>query len=120
MKLLNRISLVITPQQPMLDWITTFTNEELPSLIEFQSESSSYLLDEPENELPIDVLITEIISQHYLTIWQSELSVWDEFLDHAPTQPNLNLFLQWFNVQLSGLTFDLAQDQLMVADVESM
>jgi DNA-binding MurR/RpiR family transcriptional regulator len=118
MKFLNRIALVITPKQPMCDWIASF-DDAAPTLAELQQESSSYLIDEPEQEQPLDQLLEQLISEHYQNISRNEFAVWDEYLDHAPTHFDQAQFCQWFSVQLSGLTFDLAKQQLMSADVDN-
>lgn len=120
MKLINRIALIITPKQPMLDWVASFSNETLPSLAELQQESSTYLLDEPEQEQPLDQVLAELTAKHYRQIWQSELSVWDEYLDNSPSDLSPAQFENWFEIRLSGLTFDLASQKLMVADVDSI
>ncbi len=120
MKFVNRISLIITPKQPMHQWLVDSGFEDVPSLLELTGESSCYLVDEPEQEQPLDTLIEQLIQSHYTTIWQSELSVWDEFLDLAPQLSDSTQFKQWFNVKLSGLTFDLATAPLMLADVEGV
>jgi|GEM_PF-1958228 len=117
MKFLNRIALVITPKQPMADWIAT-VDDTPPTLIELQQEASSYLLDEPTQEQPLDLLLNQLIAEHYQAIAQNEFTVWDEYLDHAPAQFDHAQFMLWFDVKLSGLTFDLAKQQLMSADVD--
>jgi len=120
MKFVNRISLIITPKQPMHQWLVDNGIDDIPSFIELSSESSCYLVKEPENELPIDQLLAQLIAEYSAQIWRSELSVWDEFADHTPILRDNDQFTQWFSVSLSGLTFDLADTALMVADVEGM
>ncbi|MDP2562263.1 hypothetical protein [Psychrobium sp. 1_MG-2023] len=118
MKLVNRISLIITPKQPMYQWLQQVAAEEVTSLEELQLESSCYLLDEPTDEIAISPLKQQLVEQHYRMIWQSELEVWDEFLDQAPELKDLAMFLEWFDVKFSGLTFDLASNNLMVANTQ--
>lgn len=120
MKLINRIALIITPKQPMLDWIVSFSDETAPTLAELQQESSTYLIDEPEQEQPLAQLLSQLTAEHYQQIWHSELMIWDEFLDNSPTDLSQSQFENWFNVSLSGLTFDLASQKLMVADVDTI
>lgn len=118
MKFVNRISLIVTPRQPMHQWLLDGGFEDVPSFIELSSESSCYLVDEPESEQELALILEQLIEKHHIQIWHSELSVWDEFLDTAPKLDNPEQFNQWFSVALSGLTFDLAKTPLMVADVE--
>lgn len=102
----------------MHQWILTVAPQEAPSFEELMNESSCYLMDEPEQESPLDELTNQLISAHYQRIWTNELSVWDEYLDNLPTTMNEVEFKKWFNVTLSGLTFDLATSPLMTASVE--
>lgn len=118
MNFVNRISLIVTPQMPMHQWVISVVGDEAPSLEEMMAESSCYLLDEPAEEVDLQVLINQLISDNFLTIWHNELSVWDEFLDNKPPTLTIEQFQQWFSVNLSGLTFDLASQPLMVANVE--
>lgn len=120
MKLINRIALIVTPQAPMLEWIKTLDEEQVPTLQELQQESSTYLLDEPTQEQPLDLILQQLITEHYGQVWRSEMAIWDEFLDNAPADMDLATFKTWFNVSLSGLTFDLSSQQLMSADVDSI
>jgi len=117
MNFVNRISLIVTPKQPMHQWISSIAQDETPSFEEISNESSCYLLDEPTQAVDIAQLKTTLIAQHYLTIWNSELSIWDEYLDAAPQNMTQESFNQWFNVSLSGLTFDLATEPLLIAPV---
>lgn len=118
MHLVNRISLIITPKEPMYLWIKDIASDEAPSFEELVSESSCYLLEEPTQDAPIDTLTEQLINHHFQTIWKNELSVWDEYLDNAPANLTIDIFNQWFNVSLSGLTFDLAKEPLLIAAVD--
>lgn len=118
MNFINRISLIVTPKSPMHQWVTSVAEDEAPTLEEMTSESSCYLLDEPEYETELNELTQALIQANFQQIWRNELAVWDEYLDNAPSDMSQATFEQWFNVCLSGLTFDLAKQPLMVAKVE--
>ena len=120
MKLVNRISVIVTPRPALHQWLQSINIDELPSLQELQAEASCYLIEEPEQEQPLAQLLAQLITEHHQNIWQNELSFWDEFLDHAPTLENVAMFATWFEVQLSGLTFDMAKQPLMVASVDQL
>ena len=117
MNFVNRVSLIITPKEPMYQWIKSVAQEDAPSFDEISNESSCYLLDEPMQAAEISELKKALINQYFLTIWKSELSIWDEYLDKQPDSMNEDTFTQWFNVTFSGLTFDLASEPLLVAPV---
>jgi len=119
MKLVNRISLIVTPSQTMHQWLIDSQFEGIPDFNELSAESSCYLVDEPQQELAIAEILSQLVEQHGETIWHSELGVWDEFGDNSPAFNGSEQFSQWFNVSLSGLTFDLAAASL-VANVDSI
>lgn len=118
MNFVNRISLIVTPTPLMHQWVVDVAADEAPTLEEMTAESSCYLLDEPQEDCDIAALTATLIEQNFLKIWRNELAVWDEYLDNAPNDMNQAQFSQWFNVTLSGLTFDLAQQPLLVANVD--
>lgn len=120
MKFVNRIAIIITPRQPMHQWLTTHEFDDIPSLSELSSESSCYLVDEPAQEQPLDELLSQLLQRHGQNIWQSELGVWDEFGDNTPALKDQEQFNLWFDARISGLTFDLAKQPLMVANVNDM
>lgn len=118
MNFVNRISLIITPKKPMHQWIVDTIKSEYPTFEELSNESSSYLFAEPTEEVDISTLKQLLIAENFQKIWTNELSVWDEFQDNSPVDMNEATFKLWFDVTLSGLTFDLAKDSLMTAPVE--
>ena len=118
MNFVNRISLIVTPKPLMHQWVADVAADEAPTLEEMTAESSCYLLDEPQEDCDIAELTATLIEQNFLKIWQNELSVWDEYLDNVPNDMSQTQFNQWFDVKLSGLTFDLANEPLLVAKVD--
>lgn len=120
MNFVNRVSLIITPKQSMYEWIKTVAQDDAPSFEEISNESSCYLLDEPDQNVEISQLKQMLVTQYFLTIWKSELSIWDEYLDKIPENMNEETFNEWFNVCFSGLTFDIASEPLLLAPVNQI
>lgn len=118
MNFVNRISLIITPKIAMHQWIVDTLKSQYPTFEELSNESSCYLFEEPTQDVDISNLKQSLITNNFQKIWENELSVWDEFQDNFPTHMNEQTFKQWFNVTLSGLTFDLSKTPLMTAPVE--
>jgi len=118
MNFVNRISLIITPKVAMHQWIVDTVESQAPTFEELSNESSSYLFEEPTQEVDITTLKQSLITQNFQDIWTNELSVWDEFQDNFPNDMNEENFKKWFTVTLSGLTFDLAKSPLMIAPVQ--
>jgi len=118
MNFVNRISLIVTPKPLMHQWVVDVAADEAPTLEEMAAESSCYLLEEPQEDCDIAELTATLIEQNFLEIWQNELAVWDEYLDNVPSDMSQAQFSLWFDVKLSGLTFDLAKEPLLVAKVD--
>ncbi|MCW8885534.1 MAG: hypothetical protein OQK12_09805 [Motiliproteus sp.] len=112
---------MVRPRQPYVDWVNgldaeTTGLEQSMSLEQHQSEGRVYLIEEQQQPQSADNLLESCWHQ----IWENELRGWDEFGDDWPTIEGLEQFLQWFDVEPQLLTFDLAKEPLMVADMESM
>jgi len=104
----------------MHQWLIDNQLDGVPTFDELSNESSCYLIEEPQEELELQEMLAQLISQYSEKIWRSELAVWDEFGDFSPVLRDSAHFSEWFNVSLSGLTFDLAETNLLVADVEGL
>lgn len=116
MKLLNRSALAIHAKAPFADWVLQLPADEDASLGPVSRESllaegNVYLIDEVEDEADL----TAAIGQRWQTIFENELAAWDEFGDAWPSPLSAELFAEWFEVKPQLMTFDLADDTLLVA-----
>lgn len=118
MKLLNRSALVVRPRQPFVDWVGTLDSEhsgldEPLTLAQHREEGRVYLV--AEREL---VDLKGALEEHYLELFENELAAWDELALCWPESLSLVLFLDWFEVEPLLLAFDLAEQPLMMAELE--
>ncbi|NVK00023.1 MAG: hypothetical protein HWE12_00655 [Oceanospirillaceae bacterium] len=113
MKLLNRSGLSIRPRQPFADWLAGHSSDA-PSLDQLRQEAMLYLIDEVEQEQDF----VDAINEHWRTIFKNELEAWDEFGDHWPAELTLELFEQWFDLDIQLMTFDLSTRTLMQANLK--
>ena len=85
------------------------------SLSTLQKEGNVYLIGEVESE---DDFSREI-GQHWRAIFENELTAWDEMGDFWPSELSLDLFNQWFSVGHQLMVFDITEDTLLVAPLDS-
>ena len=112
----NRSVLVVKPKQPFLAWALSLDDEIKDLTLEsLRKDCTAYLV--PEIEFDSD--------QHQVLEWCFEL-LFEEQLDGWHTEPkdwpqnrNLEMFLEWFEVEFHSLVFDLCDYQIQVIDYKS-
>jgi hypothetical protein len=119
MKLLNRSALVVLAKAPFADWIASLpVDEENPalSLAELREAGNVYLLNEVEQEQDF----ADQLAARWSMIFENELSAWDEFEDAWPEPRTQAMFESWFDVAEQIMVFDVADDPLLVADLDKL
>lgn len=121
MKLLNRSAFVVLPCQPFVDWTNNLNVDadglhQSLSLEEQRREGTVYLIDEVSSEADFE----KALQNSWLTIFQSELSAWDELGDHWPHELTFETFQQWFDVHHQIMALDLSKQPLMLATLEDI
>lgn len=111
MNIVNRGYLSVKPKAPFFDWANNFEEDVVLSM-EFNSEASLYLITE-------DFIEEEpIIKQHFKKIFRNELLAISEDELDWPEEITLELFLEWFDVSLGSMVFDLEKSNLVKEPVE--
>lgn len=106
MNIVNRGYLSVKPKQPFIDWVNTFENEIELSL-EYDDEPSIYLITEDFiDEAPI-------IKQHFKKIIENELNAVTENQEDWPQISTLEDFLNWFEIRLGSMVFDLEKSNIV-------
>lgn len=119
MKLLNRSAFVVLPRQPFADWTNSLDVDadglhQVLTLEEQRREGTVYLIDEVSNEADFEIAL----QGSWKTIFQNELSAWDEIGDFWPTSLSFQLFQEWFEVSHQIMALDLSHDPLLMATLE--
>jgi len=111
MNFVNRGYLSVSPKQPFIDWVNTFERDITLSL-EYDNESSVYLIsDDFIDEEPV-------IKQHFKNVFRNELSAITYEQLNWPPIISLELFLEWFDVKLGSMVFDLEKSNIVKEIVE--
>lgn len=117
MKIINRSALRLRARPTFIEWCTNTAHESAENLSAMKSEleqiGSVYLINEVESEEDF----TTAIVTHAPDMVKNELSAW--CIDHLlwPEVLDAALLEQWFTISTELMTFDLAEDQLLIADV---
>jgi hypothetical protein len=111
MNIVNRGYISVIPKQPFIDWVNTF-EDNIELSLDFDNEPSVYLITE-------DFIDDEpVIKQHFKKIFRNELlAITEDELDW-PQSISLELFLEWFEVSLGSMVFDLEKSNLEKEQVE--
>ena len=105
----NRSVFIVVPREPFWQWLSNLPHSDLGdlTLAELQQDANSYLVPACQN---IDEVWDEIEARTE-TIFAAELADW---CDDESYWPGLTaeLFNEWFNVQISSIVTDLADEPI--------
>jgi len=121
MKLLNRSAFVVLPKAPFAEWSNQLGVDadglhQCLSLEEQRREGTVYLIAEVSS----DADFTKALAEHWLKIFQNELSAWDELGDCWPHSLSLDMFKEWFDVYPQIMALDLSKQPLMLANLDDV
>jgi len=100
----NRSLIVVKPKQPFLDWALSL--EHFPEGLELKQlrdDSTAYLIPEYElleERMEILEWCAGFVFDEELRSWYTDESLW-------PAVRDLEIFLEWFDVEFHSLVFDL-------------
>ena len=109
MEMLNRSAVIVKPRQPYLEWIRRDDAEGLADTVfeTLHTEPTVYLL--PEYEDPSTQ--REVLEELWPALFEAMLAGWvtDEAL--WPKNRTVEMFREWFEVQMSSVVQDLHVDE---------
>lgn len=116
MGIVNRSVAVVRPLQPFLLWASSIGEPELAenAYAESRNDPQVYLLPEFDSEEES----AEVLEQCWPVIFETELDNWSNEERHWPEERTLEMFLQWFEIELCSTADDLCVDP--VIDLESV
>ena len=115
MRLINRAIAVIKPRQPFIDWVNSLEGDQPPLLLaQARSDIRALLIPEPERSLEG----RRFIELNYAFIFEDELTVWSRDKGRWPEPRDLNLFGEWFDVEIHNMVFDLGEDKIVSEEMD--
>jgi len=115
MKAVNRATMVVRPRQPYVDWADSLDedDENRLTLEEHREDSTAYLIPTVEDvEEAEEILVTcwPLLFENELESWCADEDVW-------PADRTLEMFLDWFDVELHSNVVDIAADPIEGEDL---
>ena len=105
MKIVNRGCITVAPKQAFWDWTNQF-EDDLEFSVEDGVEPNVYLITDDFFE------IEPLIEQHFKKIFKNELSMITEGESEWPEERTLEVFLNWFTIDIGSTVFDLEKADL--------
>ncbi len=106
MNILNRGFITITPKKAFFDWSNTI-DLEVQFSIEDEIEPTLYLITEDFFD------IEPLIEQHFKKIFKNELTAITENEEEWPLERNIDVFLEWFDINIGSMVFDLEKSNIV-------
>lgn len=106
MNVLNRGFLSVKPKQGFWDWANKI-DSEVQFTEDDDIEPTIYLITEDFFD------VEPIIEQHFKKIFKNELNAIIEDDSAWPTEMNIDIFLQWFEISLGSMVFDLEKSNIV-------
>ena len=105
MKTDGRSAIVVKPKQPYADWADSLREPHEPpvNLASLCTELTIYLVD----EIVSPGHLREILEVEYKDIFREQLHGWSRDDYQWPRVGDLDMFLDWFEVEWGSLIFDL-------------
>jgi hypothetical protein len=107
---LNRSAIVVTPKQPVLDWLQTAdpTSRDI-TLLDLRSDPAIYLIPQCDTDKEVaDVLrqLCQEIFEEQLGSWYTDTSTW-------PPHRSFDVFCRWFDYEYHSMLIDLSDEPLI-------
>ena len=110
-RLINRAIAVIKPRQPFIDWVDSLeVDQPRLTLAQARSDIKALLIPEPERR--------RFIELNYAFIFEDELTVWSRDKARWPDPRPLSLFIEWFDVEIHNMVFDLGEDKIVSEEMD--
>jgi hypothetical protein len=104
--MLNRAALIVRPAEPYLAWARALDPELVPDPAD---EQTVYLVRELDEATEADDILEEV----YEAVFEEELAGWCEDESLWPSPRTLDVFREWFTIELHSMILDLGDDELV-------
>jgi len=110
---LNRTVLILISKQPFLDWLNAAEQNPLSLTLEMlRIDNDTFLIpqfDDPHDAVKWAEDRWSVLFDSILFDWITEESMW-------PENRSLEMFLEWFNIDVHSMVWDLAKESLLLED----
>lgn len=110
---LNRTVVLLVPKQPFLDWLNNVDPEEEELTVEDLRDDNEVFLIPQLSDHSDSVKWMEarwsFLFEHMLMGWVDDETLW-------PQDRTLDMFREWFEIEIHTMAWDLSDDPLFVED----
>lgn len=110
---LNRTIAMLAPKQPFLEWVNDTDPEEPAMTLADLCEDNEAFLIPQFSDLGESIRWVEkrwsMLFEHMLAEWMLDETAW-------PENRTLDMFREWFDIEIHTLVWDLSGEPLMVED----
>lgn len=111
---INRMAVVIRPNQPFIDWANDTEGDIEFGDEDFREDCTTLLI--PVFEYNEEA--RSYIHEHYEEIFEHELAAISTDPDEWPEELSLEMFLDWFKVEVHSIVIDLCDEPITDGDDE--
>lgn len=110
---LNRTVIMLGPKQPFLDWLNSVDpDEEALTVEDLRDDNEVFLIpqynDNTDSEKWVEMR-WGFLFEHMLLGWVDDEALW-------PQDRTLEMFREWFDIEIHTMAWDLSDDPLIVED----
>ena len=105
METVNRVSVVVEPKEPFLAWTRSLKTASPIDEMSPDDLTSVFLVDANGDDFDR----AEILGRHWHAMFDEQLFSWHTDQRDWPTNRTLDLFLEWFDVRVVELVYDLGE-----------
>lgn len=110
---LNRTIVLLAPKEPFLEWLNNADPTDDPLTAEdLRDDSNVFLIPQFSDDMDSMKWIEKrwnVLFEHMLLEWMVDETMWPENL-------TLEMFRDWFEVEIHTMAWDLAKEPLLVED----
>ena len=109
MRTLNRSAILVTPNEPYLQWAAHIDREAASLAEPLRGSTAIYLVEGAES----DDEESRVLRRHFRSIFDAELAAWSEDTRVWPKPRDMATFRAWFKSEVQCLVVDLEDDALV-------
>lgn len=110
---LNRTVILLGPRQPFLDWLNDVDpDEQALTLDDLREDNEVFLIPQFSD----DIDSTKWVEARWSSLFEHMLMGWIEDEEQWPQNRNLDMFRNWFDIEIHTMAWDLSDDPLYVED----
>ncbi len=110
---INRTVVLLMPREPFLEWLNDADPTEVPLTPEDLRDDNNVFLIPQFNDGPDSMKWIEkhwsVLFEHMLLEWMVDEAMW-------PENRTLEMFRDWFEVEIHTMVWDLSDEPLLVED----